>query len=213
MVSWIQAGSPASIQYGYVTSNGMVKGEALELTRNTSGRYHDLAVAPGSNGTAYVMALFTETQTELREFVVNPTQRNAVNDVDGDGFNDLLELIIIDADPLDGVMTLADVSPTSDFDGDGLADFDEFYLGFDPTDPTSHLVINSITHSNHAEVSFFAASNLTYFLERSGHLRNPTVWSNVIDAAGTGNLLLTDTNTPNERIYYRLRVPIPPPSP
>ena len=46
----------------------------------------------------------------------------AASDQDGDGLPDAWEQQIIDADPGDGIETIADVLPGDDFDNDGFVD-------------------------------------------------------------------------------------------
>ncbi|WP_372682051.1 LamG-like jellyroll fold domain-containing protein, partial [Desulfosarcina sp.] len=54
-------------------------------------------------------------------------------DVDFDGLPDDWEQQIVDADPGDGITSIADVLPGDDFDGDGLTNTDEWGAGTDPT--------------------------------------------------------------------------------
>lgn len=60
---------------------------------------------------------------------VEPT----VTDSDFDGLDDLWEQQIIDFDPGDAIVTLLDVDPFGDFDGDGASNMDEFNMLTDPT--------------------------------------------------------------------------------
>ena len=57
-----------------------------------------------------------------------------VSDSDYDGIDDWWEWQIIDSDPNDAVTSLADVGATTDFDGDGFYDYDEWTMSTDPMD-------------------------------------------------------------------------------
>ena len=58
-------------------------------------------------------------------------------DTDGDGLPDAWEQQIVDADPNDGITTIADVLPGDDFDNDGLNNSGEYDNATDPNDPDS----------------------------------------------------------------------------
>lgn len=73
----------------------------------------------------------------------------------------------------DAVTNIAGVSATADFDGDGTANHDEFYLGLDPTDPLSTFAIQDFTRTNSPTLFFYANTNRTYWLQRSPTLLNP----------------------------------------
>ena len=62
---------------------------------------------------------------------------SATQDGDGDGLPDAWEQQIVDADPSDGIATVADVLPGDDFDGDGLSNQQELANGTNPVDPDS----------------------------------------------------------------------------
>lgn len=61
------------------------------------------------------------------------------SDSDSDGLPDLWEQRIISAEAGDGVTTLAHVTPTSDFDQDGLTDLQEWQMGTNPMSIDSDL--------------------------------------------------------------------------
>ena len=61
-------------------------------------------------------------------------------DADGDRLGDNFEMIIIDANPGDGIDTLNDVISSDDFDSDGVSNYLEFLLGFDPTDGSTFAI-------------------------------------------------------------------------
>ncbi len=56
-------------------------------------------------------------------------------DLDNDGMPDTFEQQIIDDDPNDGLVTLADVLPGDDYDNDGLNNSGELLYNTDPTSP------------------------------------------------------------------------------
>lgn len=58
-------------------------------------------------------------------------------DRDGDGMNDAWERQVVQADGEDGFAAIEDVTPATDFDGDGLPDGGEFAAGSDPLDEDS----------------------------------------------------------------------------
>ena len=62
-------------------------------------------------------------------------------DSDGDGLDDALEQRIVDANPSDGIDSLADVAPDGDFDGDGLTNAQEQAAGTDATDAASVFMV------------------------------------------------------------------------
>ena len=59
-------------------------------------------------------------------------------DNDNDDLPDEWEQQIIDFDPDDAFVTIADVLPDDDFDGDGLINRGEFFVNTDPTNPNSY---------------------------------------------------------------------------
>ena len=186
---------------------------ATDLTQNQSGRYHDLSVLPSSNWTASIVALFTASPTQVREFSVGLAEGNSLNDADGDGFNDLLELVIVD-DASDTVTNLTDVLPSGDFDGDGMANFDEFYLGFDPTDPDSAFEVQDFDLTNQPVFFFYTQTNRTYWLQRASTLLDTNAWTDLHAVTGEADFVsTTDTNAAGTNFHYRIRTPIPPPSP
>ncbi len=69
-------------------------------------------------------------------------------DADDDGMWDPFELLIIEADSSDSIITLADVLPGDDFDGDGRINVGEFSDSTDPTDPVDIATIVNIPDAN-----------------------------------------------------------------
>ena len=55
-----------------------------------------------------------------------------IPDDDQDGFSDIIEQEIVDADPADGLTNIADVASSGDYDGDGLTNLQEWELTTDP---------------------------------------------------------------------------------
>jgi len=58
-------------------------------------------------------------------------------DADGDGLPDWWEMQIVNSDPNDNLITVQDVCPGDDFDGDGVCNRDEYIRGTSPTDRLS----------------------------------------------------------------------------
>lgn len=73
-----------------------------------------------------------------RDVVVTATFTGKI-DTDNDTLADDWEQQMIDADPLDAIVTITDVQPDGDFDGDGLTNAEEFWNEVDPTLPTDVL--------------------------------------------------------------------------
>ena len=137
VLSWISGSGPSTISYAYTDTAGVVEIPETELTGNTVGNYHGLQLIAGDNRDAVLMALFTNNPgaDELRVF--NLVFDNGVtgNDRDSDGMNDIKELRIVDVDNVDAFVTVDDVLPGDDFDGDRFSNFEEIADGSDPTNP------------------------------------------------------------------------------
>ena len=80
-------------------------------------------------------------------FPLNPHgQTNA----DGDNLGDEFELLIVAAYP--AYLSIEDVGPDDDPDGDDVTNLVEFQWGTDPTDPTSHVPLGLVTAMGAASV-------------------------------------------------------------
>ena len=211
LVAWVEGGAAPALWYAFFDEDGNVLSGPSNLTRQLTGRYHDVSIIPVSSGTARIQTLFSASPTELREFVVSLDQAVGTNDADRDGMDDLLELIIIDADPGDGITTIHHVDPWDDFDADGTANYAEFYLGMDPTDPLSTLRIDDLTVPGDAQLSFVSADGVPYILQGSTNLLNVDSWEDLKTVLGNG-LFMTVPQAPTDpNAFYRLKVNVPVP--
>jgi len=211
LVAWVEGGAAPAVWYAFFDESGAILSGPSNLTRQLTGRYYGLNVVPVSGGTARIQTLFTASPVQLREFVVSLDLGEGTNDVDGDGMEDTLELIIIDADAGDEFATIQDVDPWDDFDGDGTANYVEFYLGMDATDPWSALRIESLTVSGDALLSFVTADGIAYVVQGSTNLMDVGSWEDLETTIGNG-LFLTVPRTPVEpHAFYRLKVDVPAP--
>ncbi len=106
LLTWIEASGSPAIWYQLIDALGVPMGRPVNLTLNALGRYSDLSVLPCTNSDARVLAFFTASPTSLREFTI--TLGGSGNDQDGDQFNDVQEMLIVDADPNDAVRSIHD---------------------------------------------------------------------------------------------------------
>ncbi|MCE9615399.1 MAG: DUF2271 domain-containing protein [Lentisphaerae bacterium] len=97
----------------------------------------------------------------------------AATDVDGDHLPDAWEQHIVDADPLDAIVTLADVLPGADFDGDGLSNADEIRAGSDPADGASCFAL-AVVQPDDGPVTlrWFSAPGRTYAVKHASALQD-----------------------------------------
>jgi len=165
LVSWIQGSDPAAIWTGYVGVTGEVQQAGSNLTHNSNGRYDDVQLLPGTNLDATVIARFSASPTQVREFHVS-FGSGLDDDVDDDGFSDRAELRIIDFDPNDSVTTLADVAPDGDFDNDGMENAQEVAFGYDPTDSSSVLRILDFEVTDAARATIYMPERANGMLVR-----------------------------------------------
>lgn len=211
--SWIEGGDTPDIWTGWTDENGALLRPKANLTQNSVGRYHRLRILPESpgTGTARILSLYTLNPTSLREFTVS-YGGGSLNDADGDLFNDLDELHIIDADPFDAVDGLEDVTPFGDFDLDGIDNWSETYLGFDATSADSSFRVLEFIREPDPKVIFQSTTNVTYHVESTGEF--PVGWTNVMSVSGDNfEITVTDTNAPGPHRQYRISVDIPAPTP
>jgi hypothetical protein len=99
----------------------------------------------------------------------------------------------------------------TDWDGDGLNNWQEWICGTDPTDPFSALLMLSATPSGtNVIVTWQSVAGINYFLEGSADLATPfaLLATNIIGQAGTTSY--ADTNaTGLDRFFYRVGVTHP----
>ena len=215
LTAWSSGGDPTAVWYGYASLTGGVDRTASNLTQNLSGIYDHIEILSSTNWDAWILSSYhTTSNSSIRQFFVSYTNSAQGNDVDGDGFNDLLELIIVDADPFDSVTSITNVSPDGDFDMDGIGNFAEFYLNLDPTDEASTLELYILSATNDASLLFASATSITYKVQATTNILDTNTWITIRTLPGDGfGINLLDTNTPPKRGYYRLEVDIPTPSP
>jgi hypothetical protein len=96
----------------------------------------------------------------------------------------------------------------SDFDGDGMSNWQEWLTGSNPTDSSSVLSLLSpaIANPKGLNVSWRSVTNHTYFLQRAANLTDfTTIQSNIIGLVGTTSYI--DTNAVGAGpFYYRVGV-------
>jgi hypothetical protein len=103
-------------------------------------------------------------------------------------------------------------SDNSDFDHDGLNNWQEWLAGTDPTNAASVLQVLSATATNNPSginVTWQSVSGISYFVQRSTNLAAQpafvTIGSNIVGQASTTGF--TDTNAANsDRFFYRIGV-------
>ncbi|HCN30049.1 MAG TPA: hypothetical protein DIT64_15185 [Verrucomicrobiales bacterium] len=143
LIAWTD-GPAGALRYALLNAGtfAAVSQEPLEVTRNSVGRYTlaDVVQSPSGHATVFTRFHAPGAQPELRQFIISRTDGLVFTDRDGDGINDIDELLIVDTDPNDDIHTIDDVTSGpggSDFDGDGVSDADEIAAGTDPADPRS----------------------------------------------------------------------------
>ena len=130
-------------------------------------------------------------------------------DTDGDGMDDGWEV-------QHGLLPLTD-DAGEDPDGDGFTNLEEWETGTDPRDPASRLQILSITSGAPFTITWSTVHGRSYIVETSETLDG--AWTEVTASLVTeldgspgteDSESWTDTDTPGERKFYRVRlVPIP----
>lgn len=147
LAAWTaQTPSGAELFFMSYNDEGVPATAPVALTRNTGGTYMEPALFRKSASEAYLMArMSNRSRHSIRRFLLNTaTHALPFEDSDGDGLPDLEELRIIDANPDDGIQTLADVTGSGDFDGDGFSDRTEILGGSDPLDASSTPELTSL---------------------------------------------------------------------
>jgi hypothetical protein len=207
---WATAGDVSNLWALMLDEDGLPLRPAENLTRNTIGDYADPVLLPGpQDGTARLFARFSAGPDQLREFPLSLALDPALADRDGDGYADAEELALIDHDAEDEVRTLQEVTPEGDFDGDGLANAVEDFLGTDPADPASRLAIRALTPgSATGGLEWQTVHGLSYQIEVNPNLANPAGWAPVGTFIGTGRRESFPFPTlPGGPAHYRLTVP------
>jgi Bacterial TSP3 repeat len=117
-------------------------------------------------------------------------------DADGDGLPDAWERALIAA--LGGNLTLADIRPNDDSDGDGISNLNEYLAGTYPFDPADGFSLSLVGFTgNGSLLEFLAIRGRTYSIESSSDLRQWTpvqfrVTSEGTDAPARGTFLASD---------------------
>jgi hypothetical protein len=160
------------------------------------------ANAPGGDG------------TDIGAFEFSPTRTWDIDgdhkedpDSDGDRMPDYFEIFY-------GLNLLDPTDATSDMDGDGKTNREEFWQGTDPRDPASALRITTIwRNGNNIELTFAPAiPERTYYLERQDGLGSAE-WGLINGVApltppAAGTAQFTDPTISGSALrFYRIRVP------
>jgi predicted esterase len=98
-------------------------------------------------------------------------------DKDEDGVDDIFEKEIIDADPDDPYVTIEDINPQDDFDGDGQDNRTEYNAGTNPTAPDSLFSVASVSPDAadpmSFQVSWKVAAGRSYYILWSDSMDGP----------------------------------------
>jgi hypothetical protein len=129
-------------------------------------------------------------------------------DTDGDGLPDAWERALIAA--LGGNLTLADIRPNDDSDGDGTSNLLEYLSGTYAFDPAEGFSLTLVGFTGNGSVlELLAIRGRTYTLEASGDLQQwtPVQFRVVTDAPGAP---LRDNYAASELRLLRVEVPFQP---
>jgi hypothetical protein len=133
--------------------------------------------------------------------------RTLSGDADGDGLPDIWEQAIIDANPLDSIKTIVDVTAGADFDHDGLSNLEEYLAGTNPVDTASNLRIDidSITQDSTTLILHTVAGR-SYAIEYCDALSPAASWihlAEIASASSAGTQQITDHRPtgPTARFY------------
>ena len=208
---WTSSGPASALWHVFSDASGNPLGLPVNLSQNGVGDYADPVLLPETDGSARLLARFTASPAKLREFRIALTPSAQETDRDGDGYADVWELALIDADPDDAVTTLAQVTPTGDFDGDGIGNAAETFMGTDPANPASVLRIRSIDFvDGDAGLAFDSAFGVEYELQVNPDLSNPVGWLPAGTITGTGRReALPAAFLPGGAAHYRVVVAVP----
>ena len=119
-----------------------------------------------------------------------PAQKTRLNltlgeDSDGDGLPDAWERMLIAASGED--LTLADISPNDDFDGDGISNLNEYLAGTYAFDSQDGFRLNMVkAQDGKPQVEFMVIQGRTYTLFASADLKTWTPIDFRIPADGAG---------------------------
>ncbi len=142
-------------------------------------------------------------------------------DSDGDGLPDAWERALIAA--LGGGLTLEDIRPNDDTDGDGISNLQEYLAGTYAFDPQDGFRLNIVDHANGNPVlEFLAIRGRSYALEASSDLQswNPAQFrllTDTLDAPGRDCYQATDVRLQRlealppggqapDHLFYRAKV-------
>jgi RHS repeat-associated protein len=142
--SWTSPNPTYTVTFNLPTGISLVSGALLqELPEGQAAVAPQVVADFGYEFTGWDVAF----DNVISDLIVTAQVQLLDVDEDEDGMADDWEQQIIDADPNDTIITLADVDPNADFDGDGISNKDEFDLGSDPTDASDPNPLTSIQSS------------------------------------------------------------------
>ncbi len=152
--TWTQGGNRAGLWCAYTRLDGEPLVGPVDLTAQTRGHCHAIANMATTDQQSTLFALFTNDGTEeLRQFDLQYPVGAINTDRDQDGLDDRRELLIVDADPRDGIRTIDDVHPEDDFDQDGFSNQREVMAGSHPGDAEAHPAVQVLLEPAAARVS------------------------------------------------------------
>ncbi len=126
---------------------------------DASGTYQQ-TIEPTTPGTMLV----TITKHNYVPFERSVTVLDAAGDSDADSLLDGWEMQIVNHDLSDPIITVADVDPDDDYDGDGSSNREEALTGTDPTDPDSRFAVIAIGPGS-VEITWTTVYGNTYIVQ------------------------------------------------